>query len=69
MTPVLDKVQEIASMRAQRGLDFHIEVDGGITAKTVGLCVRAGANAIVAGTALFRAPDMAKAIEAFREAS
>lgn len=69
MVPVLDKVKTLAAVRAERNLDFHIEVDGGITAKTVGLCVRAGANAIVAGTALFRAPDMAKAIEAFREAS
>jgi len=69
MPAVLDKVRTLAVMRAQRGLDYHIEVDGGINAKNVRLCVRAGANAIVAGTALFRAPDMAKAIEAFRQAS
>ncbi|MBI5394608.1 MAG: ribulose-phosphate 3-epimerase [Verrucomicrobia bacterium] len=64
----LDKVKALAVLRDERKLDFHIEVDGGITARTVGACVRAGANAIVAGTALFRAPDMARAIAAFRGA-
>ena len=67
MDPVLEKVRALAALREKRRLDFHIEVDGGVTAKTVGACLRAGANVIVAGTALFRAPDMAKAIAAFRD--
>ncbi len=68
MEDVLEKVRALAALRERHGLDFHIEVDGGVTAKTVGTCLRAGANVLVAGTALFRAPDMAKAIAAFREA-
>jgi ribulose-phosphate 3-epimerase len=50
------KVDEIAGRRDDRGLDFDIEVDGGVNVKTVGGAVRAGANVIVAGTALFRDP-------------
>jgi ribulose-phosphate 3-epimerase len=68
MEPVLEKVRVLAALREKRGLDFQIEVDGGVTATTVGACVRAGANVIVAGTALFRAPDMRRAITAFRQA-
>ena len=39
----------------------HVEVDGGIDGKTVNSVVPAGANMLVAGTAVFRAPDGAKA--------
>ena len=41
---------------------FDIQVDGGLTDKTAGLCIEAGANVIVSGTYLFKAPDMASAI-------
>ena len=51
------KIDEIAGMRNERGLDFDIEVDGGIGVKTVAGAVRAGANVLVAGTALFRDPE------------
>jgi ribulose-phosphate 3-epimerase len=51
------KIEEIVEMRDGRGLDFDIEVDGGIGVKTVGGAVRAGANVLVAGTALFRDPE------------
>jgi ribulose-phosphate 3-epimerase len=45
---------------------FDIQVDGGINQETARLCVEAGANALVAGTHLFSAPDMSKAIEELR---
>jgi len=43
-------------------------VDGGITAQTARLVCEAGANVLVAGTAIFRAPDYRKAIEGLRGA-
>ncbi len=50
----LDKVKEIRAMVTAQGLDLDIEVDGGIDATNVQLAVEAGANVIVAGSAVFK---------------
>lgn len=68
MTEVLPKIEAAAAARDARGLGFHIEVDGGIDATTAGPCAAAGANVMVAGSSTFRAPDMAAAISAIRQA-
>jgi len=47
------KIQKLASLRAQRGLNFAIQVDGGIALDTVAEVVRAGAEILVAGNAIF----------------
>lgn len=52
----------------QQGFAGDLEMDGGITPKNAALCRDAGANVLVAGTAVFRAPDRAEAIRALREA-
>jgi ribulose-phosphate 3-epimerase len=62
----LDKVRAARAWRERHGLAYHIEVDGGVNAKTLPDVLSAGANAIVAGTALFGAPDMAAAVQHFR---
>jgi len=49
----LHKIRRLADLRAQRRLDFRIEVDGGIALDTVGDVVRAGAEILVAGNAVF----------------
>jgi ribulose-phosphate 3-epimerase len=51
------KIAELAARRAERGLDFDIEVDGGISSSTVAGAAGAGANVLVAGSALFRDPE------------
>ncbi|HEY5154362.1 MAG TPA: ribulose-phosphate 3-epimerase [Acidimicrobiales bacterium] len=51
------KVAEIRGMIIDRGLDVDLEVDGGIGPQTVAGAARAGANVLVAGSALFRDPD------------
>lgn len=66
MDEVLPKIREAAKLREQRGLGFHIEVDGGIDARTAALCAQAGANVMVAGSSTFGAPDMAEAVAAIR---
>jgi ribulose-phosphate 3-epimerase len=48
------KIEELAGMRDERGYTFDIEVDGGISPSTVRGAVTAGANVLVAGSALFR---------------
>lgn len=68
MPEVLEKVRSAASMRDAGGWDFHIEVDGGIGVETAAKCFQAGANVMVAGSSTFRAPDMAAAVAAVRNA-
>ena len=67
MTECLEKVKEAAALRAERGLDFHIEVDGGINTVTAHLSIDAGANVLVAGTSVFGALDLSVAIQALRK--
>ena len=57
-----------AAWRESSGEDFHIEVDGGITAATAAASIAAGANVLVAGTSVFRAPDAATEIRLLRNA-
>lgn len=49
----LNKVRELDLLRQEQGYHFVLEVDGGINAKTVGLAVAAGADVLVAGSAVF----------------
>jgi ribulose-phosphate 3-epimerase len=66
MEECVEKVRRAGEIRQQRGLDFDIEVDGGINPATGAVCVEAGANVLVAGTAVFGAEDYAQAITALR---
>lgn len=49
----LDKVSEVAKIAKDRNLKLDIEVDGGITAENVDMVLEAGANIVVAGSAVF----------------
>jgi ribulose-phosphate 3-epimerase len=49
----VNKIRRLAELRAERGLSFRIEVDGGIAPDTVAEVVRAGAEILVAGNAVF----------------
>jgi len=66
MDEVLPKIAQAASWRKEKGLRYHIEVDGGIGLATAPKAVAAGANVLVAGSSTFSAPDMAAAIHALR---
>ena len=57
MPDSLDKVRELKAMREELGLDFIIEIDGGISAKNAAVVFEAGCDAVVAGSAVFGAPD------------
>lgn len=63
---VLDKVKKLRAMADARGMDLDIEVDGGINLQTAALCVEAGANVLVAGSAVFNDPDPAAMIKKLR---
>ena len=68
MEEVLSKIETAALWRAEKGLKYHIEVDGGIGLATAVKATKAGANVLVAGSSTFSAPDMAAAIAALRKA-
>jgi len=51
------KIRRLAEMRQAQGLNYRIEVDGGIALDTVGEVVRAGAEILVAGNAVFGKGD------------
>jgi ribulose-phosphate 3-epimerase len=57
MPDSLDKVRTLVAMREEQGLDFIIEIDGGISSQNAGEVFAAGAEALVAGSAVFGAAD------------
>jgi len=63
---VLPKIQEVSRMVRERGLQVDIEVDGGVNVETARLCVEAGANVLVAGSAIYNEKDRAQAIRIIR---
>lgn len=63
---MLPKIARLAAMRAAGGYRFDIEVDGGINAQTARQVIGAGADVLVAGSAVFGAADPARAIRELR---
>ena len=68
MEDQLPKIQALRELLDRVNPDCEIEVDGGIDPRTAPLVTRAGANVLVAGSAVFNAPDRAAAIAAIRAA-
>lgn len=69
MPDVLEKVRFTKEACELRKIQIDIEVDGGINLENVRCCVEAGANVIVAGTSLFKEPDLAIALKKMRLAA
>jgi ribulose-phosphate 3-epimerase len=65
----LDKVRRLRRMIEERGLKTRIEIDGGIDASNISEIVAAGAEIIVAGTAVFGAGDPARSVRELRDAA
>ena len=65
----LDKVRRLRKMIDERGLKVRIEIDGGINSENIAEVTSAGAEIIVAGSAIFGAPDPAVALRQMREAT
>jgi len=60
------KVQQVAAWRKELGLDFRIEVDGGINDVTGLECARAGADTFVSGSFLFKKRNLGQAVKSLR---
>lgn len=65
---MLEKVKVLAAKREELGLSYEIEVDGGINAKNAPDAVAAGADVLVAGSAVFGAADRAAVIAEMKKA-
>jgi len=65
----LHKMRRLAEIRRERGLQYRIEVDGGISLNTVAEVVQAGAEILVAGNAVFGSGDPRKNAEALLKAA
>jgi ribulose-phosphate 3-epimerase len=65
----IDKVRRLRRMIDERNLDTRIEIDGGIDLQNIGAVVAAGAEIIVAGSAVFGAADPEAAVQGLREAT
>jgi ribulose-phosphate 3-epimerase len=63
---VLPKIRQVKDLVDNKGLSVEIEVDGGVNEETARKCVEAGANVLVAGSAIYNEKDRKKAIEKIR---
>ncbi|MEW9501350.1 ribulose-phosphate 3-epimerase [Jeotgalibacillus marinus] len=66
ISSTVSKIEELKEIKHQTKLDFEIEVDGGVSDKTANLCVEAGAEVLVAGSAVFGKQDRSAAIKLIR---
>ena len=64
----LDKVRRLDIMRQKRDASFFIEIDGGVNAANAQSLVKSGADCLVAGNAIFKAPDHREAMREIKAA-
>jgi ribulose-phosphate 3-epimerase len=64
---MLPKIRRTRALAKKAGLDLWIQVDGGVSEKTIDRCVDAGADVFVAGSAVFRADDPDSVVSALRD--
>lgn len=62
----VSKIEQLAKLREKLELSFEIEVDGGVNTETAKACVDAGADVLVAGSAIFNQSNRREAIEKIR---
>lgn len=67
MPNIKGKLKDILSFRQSNGLNFKIEVDGGINDENAGTLIDAGADILVSGSYVFKAKDRKDAINALKE--
>lgn len=66
---VLPKISQVRKMADELGIELDIQVDGGIKPSNVHQVVQAGANVVVAGSAIFGSDDIKATVEEFRKNS
>jgi len=64
---MLDKIKKLVALREAKGLNFEIQVDGGVSLNNLKEVLDAGADVVVAGSAVFGAKDVEAMVKAFKE--
>ncbi len=62
----LEKVRRGAELKEKFGYGYEVEIDGGVSPKNIELCKQAGATAVVAGSAVFKAENPSEAVRAMQ---
>ena len=65
---MMSKVERVVELREKGGYSFDIEVDGGVDNNTIAACSKAGAYVFVAGSYLFKNPDLTAQVQTLRDA-
>ena len=68
-SPVLPKLRRARALLDRTGAQVWLQVDGGVSLDTVARCVEAGADVLVAGSAVYGAEDPGAAVDALRSAA
>lgn len=63
----LEKIKKLAQIRSEKGLDFEIEVDGGVTLDNAASISESGADILVAGSAVFGAKNIVERTKEFKQ--
>lgn len=63
---MFDKIKKLVELREAKGLDFEIQVDGGVSLKNLKEVLDAGVDVVVAGSAVFCADDVEATVKAFK---
>ncbi|WP_309087052.1 ribulose-phosphate 3-epimerase [Domibacillus sp.] len=66
---VVPKIRRVRDMITKAGVSVDIEIDGGVNTETARICIEAGANVLVAGSAIYNEKDRGAAIRAIRAAA
>lgn len=67
MFETLEKVRKLVALRKEQGLQFAIEIDGGINAETSKECIKNGVDVLVSGSYIFNSKNHASSINVLRE--
>ena len=66
ISSVVPKIKQVYQLIQEKNLSVEIEVDGGVNPETAKICMQAGANVLVAGSAIFGQTDRKRAIQQIR---
>jgi ribulose-phosphate 3-epimerase len=69
ISAMYEKIGAVRALAGDAGIPLDIQVDGGVNSENIGKIIRSGANVIVAGSAVFRAPDMRAEISSYKAAA